>query len=316
MDSSVKNNSAPFEDYIKEVMVYTMPIGIIVFVENVVFLTILAKLVHQMRKKNDLNDIFVHFIFVCVNDTLSGFVIILLSIITVDSLKSARVCAFVMILSLSLNSMSQCNVAGICAQRFIGAKNIRKLSTGRQIRRTASLLAFNILVWMVSFGASALGLRISYNTPEPVFCSVNVIEGSLQYLVIFFIFGVVFTVTADVLCFLTIRKLKKDVDTTVVPSEFNNQINDKVRKTRTMQQKGIFTVFLILLFLNLSSIPSVITYSLTMLGVRPTAFHLRIVYVSFFLNSIVNPVVIATRTQDVRNALPKCIKFSPNSARA
>jgi len=63
---------------------------------------------------------------------ISGFTLIVLSFIRVTDEDTAHVCVYTIILSLSLQIMSQANIACICVQRYIGAKNIRKLKSERQ----------------------------------------------------------------------------------------------------------------------------------------------------------------------------------------
>lgn len=250
-----------------------------------------------------------HFISVCLNDTLSGLVLFAQGVIKVTGKESARLCAYVAVLSLSLNSMAQGNIACICTQRYIGARNIRRLSPGRQISRTVSLLIVNFVICFTSYLSSILRMKVS-NNPTNMFCStITVLVGSHNYIFIFYVFAIIFTVIADVLCFLTIQKLKKEISEVVVPIEVGARENSVAYLTKLNQQKAIFTVFIILVFINMSSVPSVLVYTLTILGVQTTPSDMRIVFISGFLNSIVNPIIICTRTQTIRNALKNLIKF-------
>lgn len=309
MDVSNDNVSST-DDITAKAMALTSSIGGVILLENSFFLMFLAFLLHKMRMKREMNDILMHFTFVCVNDNLSGLVLLAQGLTEVTGIESARLCAYVGLLSLSLNSMSQGNIACICAQRYIGARNIRKLTSSRQVTRTASLLIVNILICGTSYFASVIRMKIPENFPRNVFCStVSVLVGSLNYMLIYYLIAIVFTVIADVLCVMTIWKLKKEIDNAVVPIEVSSNANAITHAIKVNQQRAIITLFLILVLINLSSVPSVTAYTITMLGVRATPFAMRLAFVSGYLNSVANPIIICTRTQDIKIILRKLLTF-------
>ena len=109
----------------------TTILGLAIFLENIGLIIIIVKLCMKQDVK-DTNDIIIQTLFVCTNDMLSGFTLFVLSFIRVTDKDTAHFCAYTILLSLSLQIMSQSNITCICVQRYIGARNIRKLTSGRQ----------------------------------------------------------------------------------------------------------------------------------------------------------------------------------------
>lgn len=310
MNISTETSPIDPDDNAAQAQLFSLTVGGIIFTENGLFLVFLSWFMFKVRTKRDINDIIMHFMFVCINDTLSGLVLLALGVTKVTGKDSAVLCAHMAILSLSLNSMAQGNITCICTQRYIGARNIRKLSSGKQITRTVSLLVFNIAVCLTSYLSSILRMEVLESNFNSTFCStLNVLAGSTHYIVIFYIVGTCFTAIADLLCLLTILRLKKEMNDVVIPIEIGTHGNSAAYTTKMNQQKAIITLSIILVFINLSYIPSTLAYTLTILGFRVAPSDLRIVFVSGFLNSLVNPVIICTRTQDIKMAIKQIAKL-------
>lgn len=128
-------------------------------------------------------------------------------------------------------------------------------------------------------------------------------------------FGITFVIIADILCLLTIIRLRKEIKTAIHPispctemtvgsTVRREQIEDNVQKTVTIRQKKAFyTLMLIVVFFNLTVLPFIAGFGVMFFGVKlpgllPSFFHLVL-----FANSIVNPFIIATRTEDIRKTI-------------
>lgn len=292
--------------------------GLFVFVENAALIAVITKLWVKQDVKKDANDIVIHTLFVCANDLFSGLTVFIMGLIHVRSVATAHFCVYTVFMSMSLQIMSQGNITCICIQRYIGARNIRKLTVGKQRYRTLSLMLVNILIGGISLGSSIGQSYSSIKSTHGIndFCSFGAILGAKAGSIglVYYQFGLVLTISADVLCFLTIRKLSTEINSVVMPegtttssmtaSTTQASTTSTVRTSvKLRQQKAIFTMLLILILLNLSVLPTLFGYALKMLGVTMTALDARILYLSIFLNSLINPIIIVTRVQDIRQEM-------------
>ena len=295
--------------------------GLAIFLENIGLIALIVKLCLKQDVK-DTNDIIIHTLFVCANDMLSGFAVFVLSFIRVTDEGKAHFCVYTLILSLSLQMMSQGNMTCICVQRYIGARNIRKLTNGRQRYRTVILMLVNVFV---GGGSLVSSITQSYRSVKPSYkindlCSFgNVLEGNSQSIVIvIYNTGLLLTIAANVLCFLTIRKLRTEINSVVQPEgtsttmttssthKIQTNHNNGVRTSiRLQQQKAIFVLLFILVLLNLSIVPTLFGFTMALLGWKMTVLDRRLLYLSLFLNSLINPVIIATRVPVIRQEIIK-----------
>ena len=302
----------------------TTILGLAIFLENIGLIIIIVKLCMKQDVK-DTNDIIIQTLFVCTNDMLSGFTLFVLSFIRVTDKDTAHFCAYTILLSLSLQIMSQSNITCICVQRYIGARNIRKLTSGRQRYRTLSLMLVNALI---GGGSLVSSIVQSYNSVKHSFkthglCSFgNVLENKNQSIgILFYHIGFLLTISADVLCLLTIRKIRTEINAVVQPDVTSSTMitsssqttqtnpNNSVRTTvRLRQQKAIFTLLFILITLNLSVVPTLFGYTMSLLGWNMTLLDVRLLYLSIFLNSLINPIIIATRVHDIRQEITKLVR--------
>ena len=126
------------------------------------------------------------------------------------------------------------------------------------------------------------------------------------------------TIAANVLCFLTIRKLRTEINSVVQPEgtsttmttssthKIQTNHNNGVRTSiRLQQQKAIFVLLFILVLLNLSIVPTLFGFTMALLGWKMTVLDRRLLYLSLFLNSLINPIIIATRVPVIRQEIIK-----------
>lgn len=294
----------------------TCVFGLVMLLENVALISVITKLWVKQDVKKDANDIIVHTMFVCANDMFSGLVVFVLGLVRVRGAASAHFCVYTLVMSMSLQLMSQGNITCICLQRYIGARNVRRLSSGRQRYRTLSLMLVNILIGGVSLGSS---IGQSYSSVKSThedsdFCSLAELLPNKAVVigVVYYQFGLVLTIAADVLCFLTIRKLSTEINSAIQPQDTTSttvttsstQPSSTVRTSvKLRQQKAIFTMLIILVILNLSVLPTLFAYALKMVGLTLDTLAARILYLSIFLNSLINPIIIVTRVQDIRQEM-------------
>ena len=198
----------------------TTLLGLTMFLENIGLIMIIVKLCLKQDVK-DTNDVIIYTLFVCANDMLSGFTVFVLSFISVTDEVTAHFCACTILMSLSLQIMSHSNITCICVQRYIGARIIRKLTSGRQRYRTLSLMLVNVLI---GGGAFVSSIAQSYRIIQPSYkinelCSFGTVfkKESQSISIVFYNIGILLTISANVLCFLTIRKLRTEINTVVQP---------------------------------------------------------------------------------------------------
>ena len=299
----------------------TQIFGLAIFLENIGLITIIVKLCLKQDVK-DTNDIIIHTLFVCANDMLSGFTMFVLSFISVTDEDTAHFCVYTLILSLSLQIMSHANITCICVHRYIGARNIRKLTSGRQRYRTLSLMLVNVLI---GGGAFVSSIAQWYKSVKPSYtindlCSFGtVLKNTSQSIsIVFYNIGILLTISSNVLCFLTIRKLRTEINIVVQPNTTSSTVtkstsystntnpSDSVRAmVRLRQQKAIFTLLFILVLSNLSIVPSMFGYTMSLLGWKMTVLDRRVLYLATFLNSLINPIIIASRVPHIRQEIGK-----------
>lgn len=299
-------------DLYRAAEVLTIILGSIMVLENSVLLAVIVRLIVKLRLKKENNDVLHHMLFVITNDTISAFVIMILGLIRVTGDVSAFFCAYTLLLSMSLQIMTQGNVTCICVQRYIGARNIRKLSTGKQMFRNLTLAGVDIMIGGISLTASFVRSTVSSDRVVSEFCSFQSVLGYESQAIgsIFYVIGVMFLVSADVFCISTIRKLKTEINA-VVPSETVSTATSSTSSSaqtsvKLRQQKAVITMFLILAIANVSVIPTVVVYSLVFTGFRINSLNARILYLSLFLNALLNPIIIGTRVNDIRKQFKDC----------
>ena len=287
--------------------------GFIVFLLNFLVLVYLLRLVVQAIQKRDNTSLLVHLISVCINDTLTGFSIFLVSVMYVENTFSIHVCAYSIFCTLALQNASQGNIVCISLQRYICARNIRKHRIAHQRFYTKTLLTVNSLVAIASLCYCILLLTIRENVLFDNACNyANVAIGDITLVAsLYFVIGIPFTVVSDILCLMALAKLRTRVgsepDTTAginTTENTNNTENDRQRTNNKLwQQKAMVTIILILVSFNVSFLPSLIGFFLQSVDVDLAGNARRLIYTSLSLNSLLNPFIIAWRTHSMRSLL-------------
>lgn len=275
----------------------TSCLGFAIVLENIVIAILITKL-RISTKTNSF--ILLQFLFVSINDLLSGGVLSILGFIRVYGEFGARFCVYAYLLSMSLQMMSQWNILCICFQRFIATKNILNTRVEPQLCRALVLFSVNALVGTSSlvFGLS----RVSILPLEQIqwgFCSIRSVLGkylSAKIGSVYYSLGIIVIICADLFCFMTIRKLKCMMNSIINPSEETGDVANSIaciRKSMKMhQEKAIKTLCIILTLLNISYLPSIAGYKIAFIGPKMTVLEARWLYLSLFLNSLLNPIIM------------------------
>lgn len=307
-----------------EIELMTYILGFTIFAINLVTLFFYGRLFRGTSRSRDKRGIIIQMTFVSFIDMLSGFVLFMIGLTSVSSTFTAYLCAYVIYTGMVLQTVSQGNITCIFAQRYISARNIRKLSTNKQALQTKILTAVNIVIGGLSLLCHSLTSRVK-DISEITFrlCSLSSIlrREAAQTSAAFFVLGVVFTIVADILCCMTILRLRSEVNVVVQPSVTTVEIatepsqeNESLRiSMKKTQQKALMTLFLILVFVNLSVLPTIIVYSLIFSGVYLSLEVRRIFLISFFFNSLINPIILVFRTEEIRASIRKGLRclFAP-----
>jgi len=295
--------------------------GGISFMENTAILCFIVILMKKYSSRNEQYDFIVQICFVCVNDIASSFILFWMGIIRVTGNGTAFFCALVNMLASSFQTMSLFNIMCICAFRYAVAKNIRKVGTVRQSRKTLVLVAVNISVAV--FGISTFWITLelrSFSDGINIACDYNaVVTSKSTFLLtsIHFLLLLMCTVVADVLCLMTIYRLKREINlvgnSEVIPSvsaSSTTQLRSTGNRTtlRYSQKHAIITILLLLVLFNVSLLPLLVAMSIVVSGTPISQQAKRITYLILFFNSLFNPIVIACRIQDIRKLLKQLWK--------
>jgi len=297
--------------------------GTLIVLENFILLCVLGTLIKRFdSSRHSQSEIVIQSAFLSTFDGLSGFFLLCVGTIRVKNNITAFMCAYASYMTLNLQFMSQINIACICAYRYRIARNIRRFELKRKSRFTIGLTIINLTLGISNICIFSSTLQIkpvvegmdfacSYN--RVILSTDDVLGSPVGYAV-----GTMCLFTADILCLLTIYRLKREINVTVSSSDagqssttVETSSRDKlVRLTmRKQQQTAIFVVFLILIIFNLSIVPILITITLLYSGVHLSneAFELGLLFL--YIHALLNPVIITTRIVEVRktvrNALTK-----------
>lgn len=153
----------------------------------------------------------------------------------------------------------------------------------------------------------------------------NAVHGEIgMVLVAVLMIGIPCLITGDILCLLTIIKLKAAVGViNVNPVNTCSAISSKHKRSNTCksqsdlnivtslrarQNKAIITLMLILIFLNMSVLPLVVSYILWFVGgIRVSNIVQRTLLFCLYANSLANPPIIGSRVEDVNNAFKNTV---------
>lgn len=293
-------------------------VGILVCVANVMVLAVIARLLSS-KTFRDRNGMILHTLFVSVNDTLCGVVVFIIGLIRVNGIISAFMCVYLSFLSLALQVVSQANITCVCAIRFVVSRNMNKMYE-TSMYHTRILLLVNVLIGTITMVSFVLATSVRYSPSESgSFCSLaKLVRGNLAVnYIAYFAFGILFTLTTDILCLMTIVKLRNKMNTITAFSKSDSandgatnvsNASESVRITSKLrQQRAMLTILLIVVLFNISFIPAFSGYTYALAGGYIPPWVQRANYAAFFLNSLGNPVIIITRVEDVRTTLQTAV---------
>ena len=315
----------PEQNYDTAILAFISVAGLVIFIENVILLVFLCKLLIKYNSGKEHIDVITQVFFVCANDTLSSFVLFLSSWLRVTNEITAQFCVYTILLQSTLQFMSQSNIMCICAFRYYVARNVRKLGPRRQSLFTVVSLIVNVTVGVLCMTSFSATLKLNSITDGTnIACEFVALVTSTSTGIIsriYAVVGFIVTIIADVLCGMTVHRLKKEINnvqpvttTSTSTSGLSSSTGTIRQSTKTHQQNAIFTIFLIVLFFNLSTLPVLFGRALLFAGVKlPASVH-RISYLCLYFNSFFNPIIIAKRVPEIKrsfkNLLEQCLNWT------
>lgn len=91
----------------------TCVVSSLIVVENCPLLVFLCMLCVKRQSKIKSHGVVIHTLFVCLNDSPNGIVLLIVGVLKVDRLKSVSACAYTLLISLSLQIATQRNISFI-----------------------------------------------------------------------------------------------------------------------------------------------------------------------------------------------------------
>jgi len=290
--------------------------GLLIFLENLILLCVMGIVLKRLDSRHSQREIVIQSAFLSTNEGLSGFFLLCVGNIRVKDNVSALVCAYSSYMTLNLQLMSQINIAFICAYRYRIARNIRRFELKRKSRFWIVLTIINLTLGIsnCSVFGSTLQLRpllegmefaCSYN--RVILSTDDVLGSPVGYAT-----GMMCLLTADILCLLTIYRLKKGINVTVSPTHAGHsstmggtlsQDNTFRPTMRKQQHTAIFVVLLILIIFNLSVLPMLTTIAFLYSGVYLPNEVFELAILSLYIHALLNPVIISTRILEVRKTV-------------
>ena len=291
------------------IAVLTALFGGIIFLVNVCILFVIVKMISSQQTYNDKFGFLIHIFFVSIIDTCCGVALFLIGLINVEGQISARVCAFIMFASFTFQLVSQGNIACVCFQRFIITKHVQNVEIKWKSSYTKTLFVVNSLIGIISL--VTLQTQSTYEDIPYSYgpCKGSSVMGSMvgTLAATILLIGLIFTVVGDVFCALTFYRLRRQVkmsvesDTTNVGTMTDNQPNTSISTSiRIRKQKALRTLLLIVASFNLSLLTYIIGNIHLMLQTSIGSVEIqRFVFLTMFINSFVNPIIIAVRIKYV-----------------
>ena len=323
---TMENNTSilPDRNYDAAITAFISVSALVIFIENVILLVFLCKLLIKYNSGKEQIDVIIQVVFVCAIDTLSSFVFFVTGRVRVTDDITARLCVYTILLSSTLQFMSQSNIMCICAFRYYVARNVRKLGPRRHSLFTVVSLIVNVTVGVLCMTSFSVTMKLNSITDGAnMACRFLALVTSKSTGVIskiYAVVGFIVTIIADVLCGMTVHRLKKEINnvqpvtTSTSTSGLSSSTGTIRQSTKTHQQNAIFTIFLIVLFFNLSTLPVLFGRTLLFAGVKLPANVHRISYLCLYFNSFFNPIIIAKRVPEIKrsfkNLLEQCLNWT------
>lgn len=254
----------------------TAAFGFITFLLNLTLLVYITKILLRSEVKEDNRSFFIQLFSICINDTLCGLTVFLVGVLNVSTGFTLYLCAYTIFLALTLQIASQGNITCISVQRYMYARNIRRLTSVWHSMYTKTLITVNLLIAIISFVTYVSRSTVRKASLFDSTCNYHnvVISERLSVTVAFFLVGIIFTLLSDILCALTLCKLRSQVkvvpDTEVSqPQTSTSQSLDSAGSAivKKRQQTAAVTLVLIIISFNFSFLPSLISYFINISGV-------------------------------------------------
>lgn len=299
------------EDLTGTTALVTSVFGFVLFIPNISVSIFLLRVLFTLAKYSDKYNMTMQFLFVCLNDTISGFVIIIIGLVKVRDYISAAVCAYSILFSEVLQFMSNETLAMICAQRYYSAINIRKVTGKNKSKFPFVLVSLNLAVAVIMMTSFIANLSLKTIEKGYVYhCAFDNFKVKNEHILssVLFVLLFVLLIVPNILCGMTIYKLRSELKVAVQQTEGTTGNSSKVTTDSQVQQavklrhrKATMSIFLIILGFNVSYFPTIFTYTLlSALHVQISFLVERLLYLTLFANSLINPVIIATRVQEIR----------------
>ena len=303
------NNTTLEHHYDSTIMVITSFFGFVSFMENAVVLSFIVKLVKKFSSSTEQHEFIKQLLVLCMNDTLSSVLLFWLSVFRVTGKESALICVFVGVLPVMFQLMTVSNITCICAFRYAMARNLRKRAAVRQSRFTLCLVVVNVTVGVVTVATFSATLEL-IPIPEgtDIVCEyIAVTSFKTQQMVVILFIGpaMLFMVVCDILCVLTILRLQIELKMVVQTEGSSNTTTSSLSQQQTVsrkfgQSRAICTIILILTCFNISILPIVVGMSFDISGTQFSSYVKHTCFLCMFLNSMINPIIIVIRIQEVR----------------
>ena len=282
--------------------------------ENAVVLSFIVKLVKKFSSSTEQHEFIKQLLVLCMNDTLSSFILFWLGLLRVTGKESALICVFVGVLPVMFQLMTVSNITCICAFRYAMARNLRKRAAVRQSRFTLCLVVVNVTVGVVTVAAFSATLELVL-IPEGAYiaCSYIAVTSSKtqQMVLLLYIVPVMLCmVVCDILCVITILRLHIELKMVVQTEGSSNTTTSSLSQQQAAsrksgQSRAICTIILILTCFNISILPIVVGMSFDISGTQFSSDVKRACFLCMYLNSMMNPIIIAVRIQEVRQLFRK-----------
>ena len=94
LDSDKMNNTTLEQPYNRTILTLTSLCGFVSFMENVVVFSFIVKLVKKFSSSTEQHEFIKQLLVLCMNDTLSSFILFWLGLLRVTGKESALICVF------------------------------------------------------------------------------------------------------------------------------------------------------------------------------------------------------------------------------
>jgi len=292
---------------------FTSAVGFISFVENSVMVLLLLKLLKTLNSNTELQEFIKQLLFVSGIDTLSSFALFWIGNIRISSDETALFCAIVTNLTATFQAMSLSNFTCICTFRYLIARSVRVNGAYRKSHFTIILIIVNSLSFVIGVTSflSTVNLR---KIPAETFIACEymstVTERAQKLIALLFLLStIVCTVVSDIMCLLTALHLNKELNVVSegpsIAAEPSNTHHTKcnTNSSKISQRRPMCTITVINLCFNMSVLPLVFVFALSLSGITTSPQLGRFVFVFMFMNSMFNPIIIVIKFREIRRII-------------